>query len=72
MSYPQPKEKDPLDPQTVFKATNAEISKTAVTQCEMSKHKFIKHSDDEVYCPVCQSGYIVGADKLNDYLKYGK
>lgn len=66
--YEKKQELDPLDPQTVFKATNAEISRTAVTQCEMGKHKFVKHSEDEVYCPVCQSGYIVGADKLNNYL----
>jgi Zn finger protein HypA/HybF involved in hydrogenase expression len=59
-------EKDQLDPQTVFKATHAEISKTAITQCEMGKHKFQKLSDNEVYCPVCKSAFIV--DDINKYL----
>jgi Zn finger protein HypA/HybF involved in hydrogenase expression len=52
-------EKDPLDPQTVFKATHAEIEARGTSQCEMGKHKFQKHSENEVFCPVCQSIYIV-------------
>jgi Zn finger protein HypA/HybF involved in hydrogenase expression len=59
-------EKDPLDPQTVFKITRAEISQTAVTQCEMGKHRFQKLSENEVFCPVCQSAYIV--NNIKDYL----
>lgn len=59
-------EKDQLDERLEYKTTHAEMAKTAITQCEMGKHKFVKLSDNEVFCHVCQSAYIV--ENINDYL----
>lgn len=53
-----------LDNPTVFSATHAEISKTARTQCK--KHKWEKLSENEIYCPVCETGAIV--KNINDYI----
>jgi Zn finger protein HypA/HybF involved in hydrogenase expression len=66
MDNKKSQEKDPLDPQTVFKATHSEISRTAQTQCEMGKHEFQKLSENEVFCPICKSAFIV--DDINKYL----
>lgn len=52
--------------ETVFKIDEKEIKKTAVTQCPPEKHQFQKLSENEVYCPLCQSAYIV--NNPNDYL----
>ena len=65
MTYPQEKKEENLDNPTVFKITNSEISKTAVTQCKV--HKWEKLNDKEIYCPVCQSAAIV--ENPADYAK---
>ncbi len=61
MSYPQ---EENLDNPTVFSTTNSEIKSRGVTQCR--KHKWQKLNDNEIYCPVCQSAWIV--NNINDYL----
>jgi Zn finger protein HypA/HybF involved in hydrogenase expression len=55
---------DNLDNQTVFTKTNAEISRTAVTQCK--KHKWEKLAENELYCPVCESAIIT--NNINKWL----
>jgi hypothetical protein len=55
-----------LDNPTVYKISHSDIQKTGVTQCQMGKHKFQKLSEDEIYCPVCQSAFIV--KNIKDYV----
>jgi Zn finger protein HypA/HybF involved in hydrogenase expression len=52
--------------ETVFKIDEKDIKKTAVTQCPPGNHQFKKLSENEIYCPLCQSAYIV--NNPNDYL----
>lgn len=59
---------DPLDPQTVFTVTHEEIKSTGKTQCEMGKHSFEKKSENEIYCPVCQSIYIINPKEMKKYV----
>jgi hypothetical protein len=60
-------EEENLDYKTVFTIKHSEIPK-GVTQCKMEDHKFEKASDNEVYCPVCNTALIVSPDYLNDLL----
>ena len=55
-----------LDPQTVFTTTDAEMAQTRVTQCR--HHKWQKIADNELYCPVCQSGAIVAEGTADSYV----
>jgi Zn finger protein HypA/HybF involved in hydrogenase expression len=52
--------------ETVYTIKEEDIKKTAVTQCPPGKHQFKKLSENEIYCPLCQSAYIV--NNINDYL----
>ena len=56
-----------LDPKEVFRATNAEMAQTRVTQC--SHHAWEKLSENELYCPVCQSGAIINPKDMKLYVK---
>ena len=56
-----------LDPQEVFRATNAAMAQTRVTQCK--EHKWEKLSENELYCPVCQSGAIINPKDMKLYVK---
>lgn len=58
-------EKDPLDPQTVFKIKHSEIPQ-GITQCQ--KHSWVKYSDNEIKCTKCPTILIVNPEVLNDYL----
>lgn len=53
------KEKNPLDPQTVFSITHAEIKATGKTQCV--EHKWKKLSENEVVCG-CGTVRIINKD----------
>jgi hypothetical protein len=63
MSYPHPKEKDPLDPQTVFKIKHSEIPR-GITQCK--EHSWVKHSENELKCTKCPTVIIV--DNIKNYV----
>lgn len=52
----KPKEKDPLDPQTVFKIKLADIPK-GITQCK--EHEWVKHSENEIRCVKCPTINII-------------
>lgn len=58
-------DKDELSEKRVFSIKHSEIPKGS-SQCEMDKHKFVKHSENEIFCPICQSIYIV--ENTNDYV----
>ena len=58
------KEKDPLDPQTVFAIKESDIPK-GITQC--AKHSWRKRNDNELECTKCPTIIIV-----NDIEKYVK
>jgi len=60
------KEKDPLDPQTVFTIKHSEIPK-GITQCK--EHKWQKISENELYCPVCQSGALINPKDMKLYVE---
>jgi hypothetical protein len=49
-------EKDNLDPQEVFRIHHRDIPK-GLTQCV--SHQWEKLSDNELYCPICQSAIII-------------
>lgn len=55
-----------LDPKTVFTTTDAEMAQTRVTQCK--KHKWQKKAENELYCPVCQSGAIINPKDMKLYV----
>ena len=57
------KEKDPLDPQTVFTIKHSDIPK-GQTQCQV--HTWVKHSENEIRCPQCGTVNIV--KNINDYV----
>ena len=59
---------DELSEKRVFSIKHSDIPK-GTTQCEMGKHKFQKMSENEIYCPVCQSAYIV--NNPDEFLKNG-
>jgi hypothetical protein len=59
------KSSDPLDPQEVFRIHHKDIPK-GQTQCKV--HAWKKLNDNEIYCPVCESGAIVGIDNIEKYL----
>lgn len=63
-NYPQD-EKDPLDPQEVFRIHHNDI-KVGKTQCK--NHRWQKLNDNELYCPICESAIIVGVDNIEKYL----
>jgi hypothetical protein len=50
------KEKDPLDPQTVFTIKHSEIPK-GITQCQV--HEWVKLNDHEVKCTKCPTVNII-------------
>jgi hypothetical protein len=52
---------------TVYKVSESDIRKTGVTQCV--HHAWQKLNDNEIYCPVCQTGAIVNPECLDDYVK---
>ena len=58
------KEKDPLDPQTVFTIKHSEIPK-GITQC--LEHSWIKTGEHELRCAKCPTMAIV--DNTNDYVR---
>ena len=62
---PEKESQDELGPTQVFSIKHSDIPK-GTTQCEMGKHKFQKHSENEVFCPVCASVYIV--KNIKDYV----
>ena len=66
-STPEKESQDELGPTQVFSIKHSDIPK-GITQCEMGKHQFIKHSKNEIFCPVCQSIYIISKDKMKDYV----
>ena len=66
----KPKEKDPLDPQTVFTIKHSDIPK-GVTQCQMKDHDWIKLGDNEVKCTKCDTALIVNPETLKELL-YGR
>lgn len=53
--------------ETVYQISEEEIKASASTQCEMGKHKFKKLSENELFCPVCHSAYIIDKSKMKDY-----
>jgi hypothetical protein len=57
-------EKDPLDPQTVFKINHSELK--GITQCQ--KHNWKKRNDNEIECTKCPTILIINPEVLNDYL----
>ena len=56
-------EKSSLDPQTVFTIKHSDIPK-GVTQCV--KHTWVKHSENEIRCPICGTVNIVR--DINEYI----
>lgn len=60
-------EKDPLDPQTVFKIKHSEIPQ-GVTQC--ANHNWEKYSENEVRCTKCPTIHIV--NNIEDYVSSNK
>jgi Zn finger protein HypA/HybF involved in hydrogenase expression len=60
-------EEENLDNPTVFKTTHAEMKRTAVTQCQ--NHQWQKLTDNEVYCPVCQSAAIINPNDMEKYVR---
>lgn len=60
------KEKDPLDPQTVFTIKHSEIPK-GITQC--LNHDWIKVGEHELRCTKCPSSAIINPDNINDYVR---
>lgn len=56
-------ENNPLDPQTIFKISEAEIRATGKTQCV--KHTWKKLSDNEV---VCGCGTAIIVSDIKDYV----
>lgn len=65
MEEEKPKEKDPLDPQTVFTIKESDIPK-GITQCRV--HSWRKRNDNELECTKCPTCIIVGADNIEKYL----
>ena len=65
-TYPQ-EEKDELSEKQVFSIKESEI-KVVSKQCDMGKHQFKKHSENEVFCPLCQSIYIIDPKKMKQYV----
>lgn len=65
MEKEKKQEKDELAPKRVFSIKHSEIPK-GVTQCV--NHYWEKMNDNEIYCPVCQTAAIVGADNIEKYL----
>jgi hypothetical protein len=63
--WKKPKEKDPLDPQTVFTIKHSDIPK-GVTQCQV--HAWEKLNDNEIICRVCNTVNIVNPDYLKELL----
>jgi hypothetical protein len=59
-------EKDELSEKRVFSLYHSDIPK-GITQCEMGKHQFVKHSENEIFCPLCQSIYIIDSKKMKNY-----
>jgi hypothetical protein len=57
-NYEKSKEKDPLDPQTVFTIKHSDIPK-GITQCRFEDHKWVKLSDNELKCVKCPTVLIV-------------
>lgn len=58
---------DKFGPKRVFSIKHSEIPK-GVTQCPMEKHKLEKKSDNEVYCPSCNTVLIVNTETLDGLL----
>ena len=59
-------EKDELSEKRVFSIKHSDIPK-GITQCEMGRHQFKKHSENEIFCPLCQSIYIIDKKKMKQY-----
>ena len=60
-------EKDELSEKRVFSIKHSDIPKGSV-QCDMKNHQFVKHSENEIFCPLCQSIYIIDKKKMKDYV----
>jgi hypothetical protein len=60
----QEEEKDELSVKTVFSIKESEIKQTGKTQC--IKHQWRKLTENEVYCPLCESALIVS--NIKDYV----
>jgi len=60
-------QEDEYGPKRVFTLNHSDIPK-GITQCPMEKHKFEKKSDNEVYCPSCNTVLIVNTETLDGLL----